>query len=204
MRCREARTAIAERGWGPLRAGRRETLDAHLHGCDACAAVECDELRLLGDLAGLRTEVPFDVDVTRRVLQQVARLEPVVREEVPPSQLGWAAAIAVAATIVVLVTFFGAVPELATLGAQIQGLAGAAAHVVLGAAEVAWTLLGVPFKLLGVALEALGALAPVLEWIRPAAVTTALLCYLAMMMTIFSVLWRDWTARTPALLDKEH
>jgi anti-sigma factor RsiW len=204
MRCREARTAIAERGWGALPPARRAALDAHLPHCAACAAVERDELRLLDDLAGLRTELPFDVEVTRSVLNQVTRLGPVVREEVPASQLGWAAAIAVAATAGLSVAFFGSMPSYATISAQIQGLAGAAARVVLGGAEVLWTLLAVSVKLLGVALQALGALAPVLEWIQPAAATTVLLCCLAMTTTIFTVLWRDWNAHTPALLDKEH
>jgi len=204
MRCREARTAVAERGWGPLSAGRGAALDAHLHGCGDCAATERDELRLLGDLAGLRTEVPFDVEVTRRVLRQITGLGPVVREEVPARQLGWAAAIAVATTVGLSFVFFGSLPSYATLGAQIQGLAGNAARVVLGGAEVLWTLAAVPIKLLGVVFEALGALAPVLEWIQPAAGAVALLCYLAMTTTILTVLWRDWTARTPVLVDKEH
>ena len=69
------------------------------------------ERHLIEDLARLRREPPFSVDVTARVVAEVRRLGPPPRQVAPSRRLvlGWAAAACVG--VAVLLVF--AVPELA-------------------------------------------------------------------------------------------
>lgn len=204
MRCREARIAIVERGWDPLPAARDAALRVHLGSCRACAGAADEESKWLDELTGLRAEFPGDVDVVGGVLRRIGRLQPVAREEVPAAELGWAAAAAVLATLLASLAFFLSMPQPALLDAWVRGTAGHLAGFLVGAAELLWTLAAIPYKLLTVALDAFGALRPALDRMSFIAATITALCYAAMIVTIFTVLWRDWHARTPAPNEKEH
>ncbi len=134
MRCRTARGWMLDRRVGRLAPERAAALDEHLLACDACSAearAEREIARLLGEL---RTEAPFEIDVTRRVMESVERLGPVPGEEVPPRQLAWALAAAAAVSLALLVgTVFEAPSMLEPLGragTYLLGVSGFLVHLV--------------------------------------------------------------------------
>ncbi len=74
MRCRRARKAIVERGLGPLPSAVEADLRGHLAVCDACAAEDSFGELLVQELAALPRVAPVEVEVTGRVLREIAVL----------------------------------------------------------------------------------------------------------------------------------
>ena len=93
MNCRSAKAAINERTLGRLASGRAVALEAHLRHCAACASIERADRWVVDELASLRGQIPYTVDVRRRVMIEIERFEPLDRQEVSPWQLGWATAV---------------------------------------------------------------------------------------------------------------
>lgn len=154
MRCREAKRLRLAAATGPLAVPRRDALRAHLACCPACA----EESRMDGwierDLAALREELPFDVDVSDRVLRAVATLGPPRDDRPSPWQLGWAAAAAVAAGLVAA----------AGLGSLVAGR-GEALSQAAGLVRALWgTTVALVRPVAALARTVLGALWSVLEW----------------------------------------
>ena len=94
MICRQARMAIIEGELEPLSPSVEAELAHHLGRCPACAAVARAEAQLAVDLATLREEYPFELDVRGRVAQSIQGFGAPHHDEVTVRQLGWAAAAA--------------------------------------------------------------------------------------------------------------
>lgn len=102
MHCREARRMRLAEAAHTLPSSRLGLLRAHLACCPECA----EENRMDGwierDLAALRGELPFDLDVSPRILEAVALLGPPPGERPSARLLGWAVAASIAAGLVSL------------------------------------------------------------------------------------------------------
>jgi len=122
MLCRHARDAIVERELDLLTPEVIEALDLHLDGCRACSAASADERQFVSGMAALRGEIPFELDVTPRVMFHVSTRWLHSIPEVTTRQLGWCAAVAVAAAIALAVTGWGIVPGLEPVARGIGSL----------------------------------------------------------------------------------
>lgn len=191
MNCRKARREMLERSLGALPAARERALHRHRSGCATCeAALRADD-RLVGELAALRADYPGPVDVSARVLAEVARLRVVDRRSIPANQVGWAAAVAASLCALSLLVLGGWAtrPEvLETLRLTVRTLGGLVAPL----AAALLTLVSVPFKLLGVLAEALGELAPVVALLKPLVTATLLGSAFVMVLIITTVVGRDF------------
>ena len=191
MRCARARSAIVQRQLSLLSPREQVDLERHLRDCAACSAEAELEGRLAGDLLSLREEYPLELDVSRRVMAEIARTGEPERREVPDRQLVWSAIAATVATAALLATakqFLPIVPE--ALQAM-QVLASSALTVVTEVARPVLALLAIPFKLLGILLESVGGLSPLVDAGRPAMTSMTIVSCVLMTLTTFYVVGRD-------------
>lgn len=82
MNCRQARRIVL----GSL--GEPAAYLEHLASCPECARERREQERLLGDLALLRTEAPFEIDVRERVMAALAKSAATRARSLGPA-LGW-------------------------------------------------------------------------------------------------------------------
>jgi predicted anti-sigma-YlaC factor YlaD len=203
MNCRNARAAINERGLGRLSSGTVAELDAHLGQCPACSGVEQADRWIVDELASLRGQIPYRVDVRRRVMVEIDRLEPTDRQEVSAWQLGWATAVVGVGVIVLLALLWGSWPEWRTGMENLSALLRGLADVSVTLAALLVSILSIPFKLI-VGLRSLWTGIPsVAAQLKPLAIVGVALCYLIMAGTIVGVVGRDlrYPASTPARED---
>jgi predicted anti-sigma-YlaC factor YlaD len=203
MNCRRARAAINERGLGRLSSGTVAELDEHLGQCPACSGVEQADRWIVDELASLRGQIPYRVDVRRRVMVEIDRLEPTDRQEVSTWQLGWATAVVGVGAIVLLALLWGSWPEWRTGIVNLSALLRGLADVSVTLAALLVSILSIPFKLI-VGLRSLWAGIPsVATQLKPLAIVGVALCYLIMAGTIVGVVGRDlrYPASTPARED---
>ncbi len=160
MHCRHleaTRKSLLDHELGIASPGSVAALRSHLESCQGCAELARGERTLSHDLAGLRMEFPFEIDVTTRVLHEVQTLPAAPRDVVSPASLGWASAVAAAAGLALAVALWQMLPELtplisagsdllAPVGGALVKLAGAALDVLLVPLNMLWSLAG---KLLG-------------------------------------------------------
>jgi hypothetical protein len=190
--CARAGRAIEARERARLAPGDGARLERHLAGCAACAAAARVESRLTRELFTLRTEIPFEVDVAATVRQRIAALGPIERFEVPPRQLGWAAAAAVAGAVALLVAVWGAREELGRLVADAAVVTRELTRVGLALAGGLAGIRLVPARVaLRAAAAVLGAAAPDGPGAPPAVVALTALGYAAMTVTITLLVGRD-------------
>ena len=152
MQCRRARRTITERRLQTLSPASERELQSHLAACAACAAEQVDERMVARELATLRREPPFRVDVTARVLRVITARRTIERRDVPVRQLGWAAlATATALGVVVLVAWKGFPPLIPQAVREARWL--------LGGIESVASVVAVPLEALWAALHSVGELA---------------------------------------------
>jgi hypothetical protein len=203
MNCREARRTIVGRSLGPLAPELGSALRRHLERCRACAAEERIERCLKRELASLRGEFPHAIDIRRRVMRDISGLGSVEREVVPARQIGWAAAAAIACSLVLLGSLPWLWPQLPPLLADLKVMAATFGRVAVDLAAPLGTLLALPFKLAGVLFRSLAGFASLLSRLEPAAIGAIAICYMAMAATITLIVGRDLTQSRPALQDRE-
>ena len=158
---------------------------------------------IIDELTSLRGQIPYEIDVRRRVMIEIERLGPQDRHEVPAWQLGWATAVVGVGAIALLALLWGSWPEWRT-GAE-NGFA-----LVRGLADVSATLAGLllslvslPFKMVAGLWDLLIEIPSMASRFEPFAVVGVALCYLIMTGTIVGVVGRDlrYPATTPARED---
>lgn len=168
MRCRRARIAMVDRRAGRLTPDLRDDLDRHLARCTACAAQLHQEEAVARDLGLLRRFAPVRVDVTARVMREIADSE-IERREVPGRQIVWAAAAALAAlaaiTLVAVRDLPAAVHEAAAgtrvLATGIGSVGPALGRPLAALGVVSGALARIALDLLETASRLAGMLAPV-------------------------------------------
>lgn len=204
MRCRAARRALLERslgtGPGPAVAA---ALGKHLGACPACALEARLGERLTAELARLRTEVAFDLDVVERVLTRIPRMAPVAHDQVPFGRVGLlvagtaacAAALLWTGTVHAPVLFFG-MRRLATTAAAIS-------TALLELLRPARTVLGAGLHL---ALHVWNLVLPLLQnvsGLAPSFEALTLACVAVMTLTTALVVRRDLRRTSQSLAEKE-
>jgi hypothetical protein len=200
MICRRAIRALDERSLGRLTPAKAAELETHLRQCPACATAARVDRLIADDLASLRGQIPYSIDVRRRVMIEIDRLGPAAREEVPASQLGWATAVAGVGGIVLLVLLWGSWPEwrvgMEGVFALVRGLADVSATL----ASVLLSLFSLPFKMIAGLRDFWLQVPAVASRLKPFAIIGVAVCYLIMAGTIVGVVGRDLRhpATTPA------
>ncbi len=151
MRCRHTgttRKSLLDRELGIAQPGSIAMLESHLESCPGCAALARGERTLSHDLSRLRLELPFEIDITARVLDAVEARPTVRRDAVSPASLGWASAVAAAAGLVLALALWQMLPDLAPLVSAGTDLLAPVGGAILKLAGVALDLLLVPLKML--------------------------------------------------------
>jgi hypothetical protein len=203
MICRRAIRALDERSLGRLAPAKAAKLETHLRQCPACSTAARVDRLIADELASLRGQIPYSIDVRRRVMLEIDRLGPAAREEVPASQLGWATAVAGLGGIVLLVLLWGSWPEwrvgMENVFALVRGLADVSATLF----SVLLSLLSLPFKMIAGLRDLWHQVPVVASRLKPFAIVGIALCYLIMASTIVGVVGRDLRhpATTPARED---
>ncbi len=203
MICRRVIRALDERSLGRLAPAKAAELEAHLRQCPACASAERANRFIADELASLRGQIPYSVDVRRRVAIEIDRLGPAAREEVPASQLGWATVVVALGGVLLLVLLWGSWPEwrvgMENVFALVRGLADVSATL----ATMLLSLLSLPFKMIAGLRDLWIQLPSVASRMKPFAIVGVALCYLIMASTIVGVVGRDLRhpAMTPARED---
>jgi predicted anti-sigma-YlaC factor YlaD len=195
MRCPRTELAILDRELGRLLPQEERELALHLARCARCAKLQAGMRILNAELARLRTEPPFEIDLAPHVRSRLPSLDPVDRAAVPARQLGWAAASAIAAglTLVVFAALFA--PQLSLGARQALGLLSSVRPIASGLASTIAAAVAALFGALGSVLDSLPVL---LRTVEPVAMPFIVLGYLAMAATIISIVGRDLkTARHP-------
>jgi hypothetical protein len=142
VRCTDARKAIVERHLGALSRDAEVELRSHLDGCADCFAEARFEDVLARELPMLRGAEPFRVDVTGRVLREVAALGPVRTGLLPFRYLGWAAAAMVAFWLVWMAGGFFLGPRVVESAGEIGGVADRVAAIATSLYEPFLAILG--------------------------------------------------------------
>jgi hypothetical protein len=184
--------AILESRLGVLPAVLREPLGQHLSKCRACGAEYRRDLALDLDLAMLRLRSPTEVDVTARVLREIAELRPRRGREVRGWQLVGATAAAAAALAAVLLVAVQGIPTLLP-GAlwEVRLLLGGSATVVPALTRPLTGLRLALKSLGGVALDLLEAATRVAHSLAPVSQAMMALCLAAMASVATFVIARD-------------
>ena len=191
MNCRSARGTINERDLGRLSPDRALALATHLRRCPACSSSEQADRWIVDELASLRGQIPFTVDVRRRVMIEIDRLGPTTRHEVSTWQLASATAIVGLGVITLLALLWGSWPEWRTGMENGVALLRGLADVSTTLAALLISLLSIPFRLF-VGLRDLWATIPsVASGLKPFAIVGVALCYLIMASTVVGVVGRD-------------
>lgn len=191
MTCRHLRSSFADLELELARPEERIRLEAHLAGCATCASWVAAERRLTASLVSLRTEMPFEIDVTARVRARLGRLAPAARSEVSVREFAWSAAAVGAFSVGLLLGLWRLAPALVPLVAEARATLdalGSAASTLL--APVA-ALISTAVKASGSLLASLGSVAGAIEALQPVAIGMVVLCALMMTASIVLVVRRD-------------
>jgi hypothetical protein len=199
MRCRDARRALLEQNLGMARRETRSGLSGHLERCPTCAIQERGEQRMLRDLASLRGEIPWEIDVRLTVMERIQMLGRIDRDEISVAQLGWSAAIAVLWVSVLFAGLGWLLPEGAPLIGELAGLLRALVDAGAAAGAALLALLALPFKLAGILAKPLGAIGTLLKQLEPLGLAAVAVSYAAMAATISLVIGLDLRRALPAL-----
>jgi len=191
MNCRKAGAAIIERGPGRLSPDKTLELETHLRQCPACSSAEQADRWIVDDLASLRGQIPYAVDVQRRVMIEIDRLGPMARHEVSTWQLAWATAIVGLVGVALMALLWGSWPEWRTGMENTFALVRGLTDVSVTLVALLISMLSIPFKLI-VGLQDLWTEIPsVATRLKPFAIVGVALCYLIMASTIVGVVGRD-------------
>jgi hypothetical protein len=180
-----------ERSLGRLSSAETVRLAAHLAQCPTCRAAEQSDRRIENELRALRGQIPYEVDVRRRVMLEIDRFGSIDRQEVSTWQLGWAAGVAGLGVIALLTLLWGSWPEWRTGAENVLVLLQGLADVSVSLAALSISVLTIPFKLI-VGLQTLWTEIPsAAARFEPVAIAGIAVCYLAMAGTIVKVVGRD-------------
>lgn len=203
MDCTRVRAAFIEWELSLLPPDEACVIAAHLETCCECAALARRERALSAGLLRLRVEVPFQVDVSTRVLAEISRLGSSVRNRVPARHFGWASAAAALVAAVLLGIAIPSMPQarralvaglLATL--DLGRAMGTAISPLAPYAQAAGRTLLASGRAAGDLLTAAIHLEPLA---RPAVVVSAV----AALALSSLVIGRDLLARSPRATAKE-
>ncbi len=197
MKCRNARSAIVQRGLGRLGPGTEALLCAHLERCPSCAAIARREEQLDAALALLQEAPPFTVSVVERVMGTVDTMTEPQRDPIPGRQLAWAGAAAAAAAFAVLA--MGALLAPAILGiARDAGKAALATGGFLAVLAWAWIeTLSSLRPLVQAAWDLLATASVLMRTAQPLVVAAAAVVVFAMLTMTAAVIGRDLKSRIP-------
>lgn len=199
--CRKARSVFADLELGLGTPGEQAALESHLAACADCEAWADEERQLTATLAGLRIELPFEIDVTGRVATRIESLSPGHGHEVSVREFGWSAALVTACSVGLLLGLWSIAPGFPELVEKAR-LVGAAIGMTSSALMApAAALVSTAAKLLGHLLASLGGVAGTLESLQPVAIGTVALCALMMTTSIALVVGRDF--RRPRWIEEE-
>lgn len=191
MRCRKARRAMVERGLGVLSGAVEADLESHLASCGTCAADQKFHEQLVKELAAHPRTAPVEVEVTGRVLREIARL-PASREVVPARQLGLATlAAGSGAALALLMGMLGTRELLAGSWGDARTLAAAAGTVITGLGRPLLGLFSLIQGIGGVVLDMASVLSLVLAKLQPVFQVSIAASVLAMTMVTVVVIGRD-------------
>jgi hypothetical protein len=199
MRCSRATKAILDGQVGPADAAREAALSLHLREYAACRRESLEAERMAVDLAGLRCDYPFEIDVRPRVLARLADLQRPSTTDVPTRQLGWAALAAGIAAVMLVGGFIELLPDLARLARGLLVAAGSLGDLIGRLLQPLSLVMTVPLRL---AWGLFKWAAPLLDGLQPLAIGAAAACTAAMVATIAVVLSRD-LRRTHPLMTRE-
>jgi predicted anti-sigma-YlaC factor YlaD len=191
MNCRRVKRALGERSLARLSPGQAADLETHLRHCPDCSSAEQADRWIIDELTSLRGQIPYAVDVRRRVMIEIERLAPQDRQEVPAWQLGWATAVVGIGAIVLLALLWGSWPEWRTGVENGFALMRGLAEVSVTLAGLLFSLLSLPFKMVAGLWDLLLEVPPMASRLKPFAVAGVALCYLIMIGTIVGVVGRD-------------
>jgi hypothetical protein len=186
VNCPDARLQLAL-GTSPDAPG----LARHLLDCPRCREVAEIDRRTDALRRSLLVEPPPAVHVRARVLAEIARLDPVERDEVRAFQLGLAAAAAVLALVALAALGWDARPGWQATAQGLEGLLAALARVASTLVSVALAGTGAALRLLSLARDGVRPLAELVARLEPVIVTGIGLSYAAMLAAIVRVLERD-------------
>ena len=142
-------------------------------------------------LSALRVEPWFAVDVTTRVMLELAAAPAPRRNEVTPLQLGWAGSVAFVAGVGLIVGLWALVPELTRLASAAWGQLSAASGLMSAATTFIAALLSAATKTGAGLFVAARALATSVAELKQVAVVTLILCSAMMTTVIVLVVGRD-------------
>jgi len=192
MRCRIARKTLLDVELSLARPETGRALEAHLAGCADCAALASRERDLTADLAALRGELPFPVDVTARVAARLSTLPPHAHADIGLRQFGWAVTAAVIFAVTLLAGLGRAAPDLPGLFTEgrtfLAGLWLATSGLATPAAALATTLA----RAFGDLAASLAPAARTLKSLQPVALVTVAACTAMMLSSIVLVVGRDF------------
>lgn len=200
LSCAVARRRLAMRESGLLGAEGAERLERHLAGCDACRRESAIDRALSIELAALRVDYPHSIDVRERVLRGLdERRQPAAWDTVAPGQLGLAAAVALAASIVVAISTGLGLDAITGGARQLWTVIDTAGDALVPMARAALELAGIPLRAVLTALASFStAAAPLAERWLPSAIALTALAYVAMGATMARVIARGFVA-APAI-----
>ncbi len=191
MRCARARRLLLDRELGHVDPTLGAVLERHLETCPGCARESRLDMLVVADLALLRGEPTFELDVSDRVMTRVRELETVGRAEVPVWQLGWSTAAAVLTAVALVGGLWVMLPDLLHGARQLLAVAGSFRNAAMALTAPLIGLLEVPLRLLWSLAGALRAGSPLLNGLQPVGVGLGVLAFLVMTTTIGYVVGRD-------------
>lgn len=191
MRCTAARKAIVERHLGMLSRRAEVQLRSHLDGCADCSAEARFEDALARDLAMLRGAEPVRVDVTGRVLRELASLGPVRTGFLPFRYLGWAAAAMVAFWVVWMAGGFFLGPRVVKSAGELGGVTDRISAIAESLYEPFLAILGALSALIHAFFTIIEPGLTLLQQAEPVVRVATILSVLAMVAISTCVLGRD-------------
>jgi anti-sigma factor RsiW len=195
MSCPVNRSRLVELELGLLPPGHAARLRAHIERCEACATSALDERRLSESLAVLRGEIPFEIDVTARVVRRIGEIAPKDHGDVPAWQLGWAAATAACLAVVVFASFVLVSGDLALVARDAWTAARGLTETLGRGLSALLSLVAVPFRILVWLLDQLSRLGPLVARLEPFVVASSAGAIAIMAATVILVVSRDLRIR---------
>ncbi len=178
---------------GLVPAARSAALAAHLESCRECAAWDAREQALTDAILGLRVELPFQVDVSARVISRLAGVDPAHADQLTTRQAGWFSAVAVAFGTALLIGLWKVAPDLPLLADTARAMLAVAGHIVTGLGGPLLAFVATLARSAGGTILSFKALYGPLQQAGPVAIATIALCTTMMAASILLVLGRDLT-----------
>lgn len=195
--CAAARRLLHEREARVLGPVGRERLERHLDDCAPCRHESMIDRALTAQLASLRVDYPYPIDVRGRVVRSLglAARRPYAAEPVAAGQLGLAAATGVAAAIAVAVATGVGLEAIVAGARQLWMIADVTADALVPLARAALEVVGIPLRGL---LRAIAATPATLQeigarWL-PTAIALTAAAYVGMGITIARVIARGFVS----------